>query len=177
MWFVLPKAALEFDILIQSSPYFSCYLIVLQLCYNQLTGSIPTQLDSLKKLNVLALQSNLLTGAIPANLGNLGSLMRLDLSFNELFGSIPAKLAVLRWFKSSMFETTLFLAMFLLVITLNHSLILWSNSLSALQEINCVVSKLGGLFILKYPINFRERISVTFCLVNDLSDLVACSVD
>lgn len=90
---VLHKAALEFGFLIESSQYFSCYLIVLQLCYNQLTGSIPTQLDSLKKLNVLALESNLLTGAIPANLGNLVSLMRLDLSFNKLFGSIPAKLA------------------------------------------------------------------------------------
>lgn len=67
--------------------------VVLQLCYNQLTGSIPTQLGSLKKLNVIALQSNLLSGAIPASLGNLGVLMRLDLSFNRLFGSIPTKLA------------------------------------------------------------------------------------
>lgn len=67
--------------------------VVLQLCYNQLMGSIPTQLGSLKKLNVLALQSNLLSGAIPASLGNLGVLMRLDLSFNRLFGSIPTKLA------------------------------------------------------------------------------------
>ncbi|XVF50680.1 hypothetical protein PTKIN_Ptkin04bG0121500 [Pterospermum kingtungense] len=68
-------------------------LYVLQLCYNQLTGSIPSQLGSLKKLNVLALQSNQLTGAIPASLGDLGTLMRLDLSFNRLFGSIPTKLA------------------------------------------------------------------------------------
>ncbi|KAL1558883.1 somatic embryogenesis receptor kinase 1-like [Salvia divinorum] len=53
-------------------------------------GSIPTQLGSLKKLNVLALQSNLLSGAIPAILGNLGVLMRLDLIFNR---AIPTKLA------------------------------------------------------------------------------------
>lgn len=66
---------------------------MLQLCYNQLTGSIPTQLGSLKKLNVLALQSNQLTGAIPASLGDVGTLMRLDLSFNRLFGSIPMKIA------------------------------------------------------------------------------------
>ena len=66
---------------------------MLQFCYNQLTGSIPTQLGSLKKLNVLALQSNQLTGAIPASLGDLGTLIRLDLSFNRLFGSIPTKLA------------------------------------------------------------------------------------
>lgn len=67
--------------------------VVLQLCHNHLTGSIPTQLGSLKKLSVLALQSNQLTGAIPASLGDLDMLVRVDLSFNRLFGSIPQKLA------------------------------------------------------------------------------------
>lgn len=66
---------------------------VLQLCYNHFTGSIPPQLGTLKRLNVLALQSNQLTGAIPASLGDLRVLMRVDLSFNRLFGSIPSKLA------------------------------------------------------------------------------------
>ena len=72
---------------------FRIFLVVLQLCYNQLTGSIPTQLGSLKKLSVLALQSNQLAGAIPASLGDLGMLVRVDLSFNRLFGSIPMRLA------------------------------------------------------------------------------------
>ena len=72
--------------------FFTC-CTVLQLCYKQLIGSIPTQLGDLKKLSVLALQSNLLGGAIPASLGDLGMLMRLDLSSNNLFGSIPTKLA------------------------------------------------------------------------------------
>ncbi|KAF5953042.1 hypothetical protein HYC85_010986 [Camellia sinensis] len=67
--------------------------ILLQFSYNKLTGSIPTQLGSLKKLSVLALQYNGLTGAIPASLGDLIMLKRLDLSFNRLFGSIPTKLA------------------------------------------------------------------------------------
>lgn len=66
---------------------------VLQLCYNQLSGSIPTQLASLKNLTVLALQSNQLNGAIPASLGGLNLLMRLDLSSNHLFGSVPSRLA------------------------------------------------------------------------------------
>ena len=73
----------------------SLLLAVLQLCYNKLTGSIPTRLGSLKKLSVLALQSNQLSGAIPASLGDLTMLNRLDLSFNSLFGSIPLKVAVL----------------------------------------------------------------------------------
>ena len=62
---------------------------MVQLCYSQLTGSIPTQ------LTVLALQSNHLNGAIPASLGGLPLLARLDLSFNRLFGSIPVRLAQL----------------------------------------------------------------------------------
>jgi hypothetical protein len=62
---------------------------VLQLCYNKLTGSIPTQLGKLKRLSVLALQYNQLTGAIPASLGDLPMLRRLDLSFNYFFGSVP----------------------------------------------------------------------------------------
>ncbi|KAJ6805421.1 LRR receptor-like serine/threonine-protein kinase GSO2 [Iris pallida] len=70
-------------------------LQVLQLCYNQLTGSIPTQLGLLKNLNVLALQSNRFAGAIPASLGDLTQLTRIDLSFNKLFGPIPVKLAQL----------------------------------------------------------------------------------
>ncbi|PQQ17760.1 protein NSP-INTERACTING KINASE 2 [Prunus yedoensis var. nudiflora] len=66
---------------------------VLQLCYNKLTGGLPTQLGDLKRLSVLAVQSNQLTGAIPASLGELGTLTRLDLSFNSFFGPIPARLA------------------------------------------------------------------------------------
>ncbi|KAL5226290.1 hypothetical protein ABZP36_014555 [Zizania latifolia] len=68
---------------------------VVQLCYNQLTGGVPTQLGLLKRLSVLALQSNNLNGAIPASLGDLPQLVRLDLSFNNLFGSIPVRLAQL----------------------------------------------------------------------------------
>uniref|UniRef100_J3L1A8 Protein kinase domain-containing protein n=1 Tax=Oryza brachyantha TaxID=4533 RepID=J3L1A8_ORYBR len=72
-----------------------CCCAVVQLCYNQLTGGVPTQLGLLKRLSVLALQSNHLNGAIPASLGDLPQLVRLDLSFNNLFGSIPVRLAQL----------------------------------------------------------------------------------
>ena len=67
--------------------------VVLQLCCNQLTGSIPTQMGSLKSLNTISLQNNTLNGAIPASLGNLEMLKRLDLSFNSFFGPIPTRLA------------------------------------------------------------------------------------
>lgn len=71
---------------------FFC-LLVLQLCCNQLTGGIPPNMGSLKKLSVLALQHNRLNGTIPLSLGDSGMLKRLDLSFNHLSGSIPASLA------------------------------------------------------------------------------------
>ncbi|KAI4370360.1 hypothetical protein MLD38_018719 [Melastoma candidum] len=57
-----------------------------------LSGSVPTQLGSLKELNVVALQYNVLTGATPASLSGLRKLTRLDLSFNLLCGLIPVRL-------------------------------------------------------------------------------------
>jgi Leucine-rich repeat (LRR) protein len=86
-------AALIWNNVLFSNGVFLLVFIVLQLCYNQLSGSVPTQLGSLKNLNLLALQYNQITGAILATLGNLGTLQRLDLSFNRLFSSIPMKIA------------------------------------------------------------------------------------
>ena len=68
-------------------------LLVLDLCCNQLTGFIPTNMGSLKKLSVLALQHNRLNGPIPASLGDLEMIKRLNLSVNQLSGFIPARLA------------------------------------------------------------------------------------
>lgn len=65
----------------------------MQLCYNELNGSIPSELGRLKRLTIVALQNNHLSGAIPASLGELETLERLDLSFNTLFGPIPVTLA------------------------------------------------------------------------------------
>ena len=71
---------------------FSCF-VVLELCCNQLTGSIPEEMGSLKRLTVIALQSNKLDGEIPSSLGKLEMLRRLDLGFNNFFGPIPATVA------------------------------------------------------------------------------------
>ena len=57
---------------------------------NQLTGSIPSSLGTLK-LGHLELQENRLTGPIPSTLGDL-KLHVLDLSSNQLTGSIPSSL-------------------------------------------------------------------------------------
>jgi len=59
---------------------------------NQLTGSIPTELESLDRLEYLHLSNNQLTGSIPTELGNLINLKQLILNNNPLTGSIPTEL-------------------------------------------------------------------------------------
>lgn len=68
---------------------------VLQICCNELSGNIPNQLGSLKKLTVLALQHNRLSGEIPMSLGSLEMLKRIYLSFNNFNGTIPIKIAAI----------------------------------------------------------------------------------
>ncbi|MBT8363225.1 MAG: hypothetical protein KJP23_00870 [Deltaproteobacteria bacterium] len=59
---------------------------------NQLTGSIPAELEDLSNLRELYLNSNQLTGGIPSELGNLYSLIHLILDHNRLTGTIPSQL-------------------------------------------------------------------------------------
>jgi len=64
----------------------------LGLTSNQLSGSIPAELENLSSLTRLWLDRNQLSGMIPVELGNISSLTRLDLAFNQLSGSIPSEL-------------------------------------------------------------------------------------
>ncbi|MFC1480744.1 T9SS type A sorting domain-containing protein [Candidatus Neomarinimicrobiota bacterium] len=56
----------------------------LRLRLNQLTGSIPAQLENLANLNILLLSYNQLNGAVPAELANLANLRDLFLYSNQL---------------------------------------------------------------------------------------------
>jgi hypothetical protein len=67
-------------------------LLVLDLGFNQLTGSIPPELGNLAALRILNLSRNQLSGAIPPELGDLTDLHTLFISRNLLSGSIPAEL-------------------------------------------------------------------------------------
>ena len=64
----------------------------LVLIDNNLTGSIPPELGQLADLEILNLASNRLTGTVPAELGALAGLWNLNLSLNRLTGAIPPEL-------------------------------------------------------------------------------------
>ena len=75
------------------------HLVRLDLSHNQLTGSIPSALASLQNLRSLALHHNDLKGPIPVEFGNLENLRRLILNENELTGSIPEELGKLTFLR------------------------------------------------------------------------------
>nr|GME00984.1 systemin receptor SR160-like [Ipomoea batatas] len=63
----------------------------IDLSSNQLSGSIPGELFSMKRLQNLYLQENMLSGEIPTPMV-AHSLEEIDLSSNQLNGSIPGEL-------------------------------------------------------------------------------------
>uniref|UniRef100_A0A452XQU7 Leucine-rich repeat-containing N-terminal plant-type domain-containing protein n=1 Tax=Aegilops tauschii subsp. strangulata TaxID=200361 RepID=A0A452XQU7_AEGTS len=68
-------------------------LVVLDLSFNGLNGSIPTSID-VPNLVYLNFSRNALSGPIPSSIGALTKIMVLDLSFNGLNGSIPTSLGL-----------------------------------------------------------------------------------
>jgi hypothetical protein len=66
---------------------------VINLKQNNLTGSIPSSIGTLKRLARLDLNKNQLTGSIPTSIGDLDKLALLDLHKNQLSGNIPTELS------------------------------------------------------------------------------------
>ena len=63
----------------------------LKLFFNDLTGNIPTEFENLINLKQLVLYYNNLTGNIPSGIGDLNKLSVLQLSGNQLSGGIPGE--------------------------------------------------------------------------------------
>ncbi|KAJ9701135.1 hypothetical protein PVL29_006469 [Vitis rotundifolia] len=61
----------------------------IDLSSNNLSGSIPTKISSLSRLEFLNLSCNNLMGSIPEKIGRMEALESLDLSRNHLSGEIP----------------------------------------------------------------------------------------
>nr|TKS04391.1 putative LRR receptor-like serine/threonine-protein kinase RFK1 [Populus alba] len=70
------------------------YLESIDLSYNYLNGSIPSEWASLQ-LKSISLLANRLSGNIPSYLGNFTSLTYLDLELNQFSGMIPHELGKL----------------------------------------------------------------------------------
>ncbi|CAI9100124.1 OLC1v1037054C1 [Oldenlandia corymbosa var. corymbosa] len=72
------------------------YLRFLDISFlTNLTGTIPSTITRLTRLEILGLYGNKLSGPIPPSLGNFKSLRLLDLSYNLFSGSIPSSLSKL----------------------------------------------------------------------------------
>ncbi|GLJ07936.1 hypothetical protein SUGI_0078000 [Cryptomeria japonica] len=70
-------------------------LVVLELSWNSLTGTIPKEITRLAKLTQLELYNNKFVGEIPSGFGNLTSLKNFDASNNFLSGTL-SELATLK---------------------------------------------------------------------------------
>mmetsp|Transcript_25085 Transcript_25085/g.59207 ORF Transcript_25085/g.59207 Transcript_25085/m.59207 type:complete len:670 (+) Transcript_25085:79-2088(+) len=62
---------------------------------NQLAGTLPHQMNSLRKLSELWAGNNLLSGSIPSQIGNLRDLKTIYINNNALTGSIPTELGLI----------------------------------------------------------------------------------
>ncbi len=67
-------------------------VIRVNLAENNLSGTLPPELEQLTRVTRLSLYSNKLTGTIPEELGNLTNLTQLTASWNQLTGGIPEEL-------------------------------------------------------------------------------------
>lgn len=64
----------------------------LQLHFNTLTGTVPTELFGLENLTLLDLSTNYLSGTISSSIGRLASMNYLHLDDNNLRGTIPPQI-------------------------------------------------------------------------------------
>ena len=67
-------------------------LLRLDLKYNHFTGTIPTNIGTLFKLQFLDLSANSLNGSLPLSLANLTQVYELDVSRNNITGKIDSRL-------------------------------------------------------------------------------------
>jgi len=66
---------------------------VIDLASNNLSGTIPTEIDDFAALSELYLYDNSIGGSIPAEIGSLSTLTDLWLDSNSLTGSIPSSVS------------------------------------------------------------------------------------
>jgi len=96
---VVTELNLSYNNLVGSIPSEIEHLIQLErleLDFNSLTGTIPSTLGKLNFLQVMFLDTNYLTGTIPTEFGRLSSLQDLGVHMNDLTGTMPNEVCSLR---------------------------------------------------------------------------------
>ncbi|KAJ9559373.1 hypothetical protein OSB04_013987 [Centaurea solstitialis] len=68
----------------------------LDLSYNRLVGSLPTEVGSLQNMVVLDISNNMMSGIIPVSLGTCTSLVELVMAGNNFQGELPTSIRSLR---------------------------------------------------------------------------------
>lgn len=68
------------------------HVICISLCYNNLTGTLPVELENLTELQILSIYYNDINGPVLPQLGSLSKLTYLDLDGNNFSGTIPPEL-------------------------------------------------------------------------------------
>ena len=64
----------------------------LELIYNNLKGTLPTEIAKLESLQQLSLIENFISGTIPSEIGSMKHLFDIELNWNLLTGSIPEEI-------------------------------------------------------------------------------------
>jgi Leucine-rich repeat (LRR) protein len=135
-------------------------VIQLVLANNNLTGTLPAELEQLSNLQRLALGLNHLTGNIPAQLGNLTGLTLVDLQLNQLTGPIPAEFANLSNLQTLDLDFN----------RLSGGIPAWLGSLQSLVNLTMIGNGLGG--VIPRELGNLPNLRELFLLSNNLTGTI-----
>ncbi len=126
----------------------SGHVVELSLGWNNLNGTIPTELGYLLELEFLSLSENVLRGNIPSELGNLYNLRYLILYDNYLSSSIPSMVGDM--FNLEFINLSNNRISGCIPPELGSLFSLWYIDLHSNQLNGSIPAELGNLFILNY---------------------------
>jgi hypothetical protein len=139
-------------------------LKVLALDNNNLIGLIPHELGQLSTLQFLNLLTNAMTGTTPTELGTLSSLKGLGLGSNNLIGSIPSELGQISTLQEMLLFDNAITGTMPTELGTMSSLVTLSLALNNLR--GSIPSELGQILTLEF-LSLRDN-AVTFTLPSEL---------